>query len=93
MINRIIESRKEGGQERLQKAVIQETINPLIEQMCRASGFPKQKIYRVCVAANTTMNHLFAGVNADPLRMEPYIPAFFKTNSKDADKNASVSSP
>ena len=81
VINRIIESRKEGGQERLQRAVIEETINPLIEQMCRASGFSKQKIYRVCVAGNTTMNHLFAGVNADPLRMEPYIPAFFKTNS------------
>ena len=27
------------------------------------------------------MNHLFAGINADPLRMEPYIPAFYKTNS------------
>ena len=27
------------------------------------------------------MNHLFAGINADPLRMEPYIPTFFKTNS------------
>mgnify|MGYP000606343128 FL=1 len=27
------------------------------------------------------MNHLFAGINADPVRMEPYIPAFFKTNS------------
>ena len=81
VINRIIESRKEGGQERLQKAVIDETINPLIEQMCRAGGFSKERIYRVCVAANTTMNHLFAGVNADPLRMEPYIPAFFKTNS------------
>ena len=27
------------------------------------------------------MNHLFAGINADYLRTEPYIPAFFKTNS------------
>ena len=42
---------------------------------------PKDQIYRMCVASNTTMNHLFAGINADPLRMEPYIPAFFKTNS------------
>ncbi len=33
------------------------------------------------MASNTTMNHLFAGINADPLRTEPYIPAFFKTNS------------
>ncbi len=35
----------------------------------------------MCVAANTTMNHLFAGINADPLRMEPYIPSIYKTNS------------
>ena len=35
----------------------------------------------MCVAANTTMNHLFAGINSDPIRMEPYIPTFFKTNS------------
>ena len=35
----------------------------------------------MAVASNTTMNHLLMGINADPLRMEPYIPAFFKTNS------------
>lgn len=81
VINRIIESVKPGGQERLQNAVIQETINPMIEQMCRTIGFDKDHIYRMCVAANTTMNHLFAGINSDPLRMEPYIPTFFKTNS------------
>lgn len=81
VINRIIESQKPGGYERLQKAVIDETINPMIEEMCRSAHFPKDRIYRMCVASNTTMNHLFAGINADPLRMEPYIPAFFKTNS------------
>ena len=42
---------------------------------------PANRIYRMCVASNTTMNHLFAGINADYLRTEPYIPAFFKTNS------------
>lgn len=81
VINRIIESTKEGGKERLQKAVIEETINPLIQEMCDSIQFPKKQIYRMCIAGNTTMNHLFAGINADPLRMEPYIPAFFKTNS------------
>ncbi|MBS6196234.1 MAG: DUF4445 domain-containing protein [Clostridiales bacterium] len=81
VINRIIESTKPGGKNKLQKAVIEETINPLVAQMCRSAKFPKQRIYRMCVAANTTMNHLFAGINADPVRMEPYIPTFFKTNS------------
>lgn len=81
VINRIIESQKPGGYEKLQKAVIDETINPMIEQMCRKIGFNNKNIYRMAVASNTTMNHLLMGINADPLRMEPYIPAFFKTNS------------
>lgn len=81
VINRIIESQKPGGKRLLQKAVIEETINPMIAHMCRTSGFDSSRIYRMSVASNTTMNHLLMGINADPLRMEPYIPAFFKTNS------------
>ena len=55
--------------------------------MGNTTGSRKKKAIRgawklgMVLAGNTTMNHLFAGVNADPLRMEPYIPAFFKTNS------------
>ena len=81
VINRIVESQKPGGQQKLQDAVIKETINPMINEMCKSAKFPKNRIYRMCVASNTTMNHLFAGINSDPLRTEPYIPAFFKTNS------------
>ena len=81
VINRIIESTKPGGKKRLQDAVIQETINPLVQQMCQSIHLPKNQVYRMCVGSNSTMNHLFAGINANPLRMEPYIPAFFKTNS------------
>lgn len=81
VINRIIESVKPGGSDRLQKAVIEETINPLVEQICRAIGFDPKHIYRMCVAANTTMNHLLTGMFGDPIRMEPYIPTFYKTNS------------
>ena len=81
VINRIVESQKPGGQKKLQDAVIKETINPMIHEMCKSAKFPKDHIYRMCVASSTTMNHLFAGINADPLRTEPYIPAFFKTNS------------
>ena len=81
VINRIIESDKPGGKERLQKAVIEETLNPLIHTMCKQAGLTARNLYRMCVAGNSTMNHLLMGINANPLRMEPYIPAFFKTNS------------
>ncbi|MFV0528585.1 MAG: corrinoid activation/regeneration protein AcsV [Lachnospiraceae bacterium] len=81
VINRIIESIKPGGKKKLQDAIVSETLNPMIEDMCHSAGVSQSQIYRMCVAANTTMNHLFTGINADPLRKEPYIPAFFKTNS------------
>lgn len=78
VINRIVEQTKDGGVERLQKAIIDETINPMIHNMCKSANIPSERIYRMSLASNSTMNHLFAGVNADPLRMEPYIPTFFK---------------
>ena len=81
VINRIIESVKDGGRKRLQDAIVEETLNPMIAQMCRTAGISPQQVYRMSIASNTTMNHLLMGINADPLRMEPYIPAFFKTNS------------
>ena len=81
VINRIIESQKPGGRDKLQKAVIEETINPLIKNMCHQAKLSPMSIYRMSIAANTTMNHLLIGVDADPVRMEPYIPTFFKTNS------------
>ena len=80
VINRIIESMKPGGKKKLQDAVVKETLNPLLAQMCKAAKIKPQKIYRMCVAGNTTMNHLLMGVDADPVRMEPYIPTFFETN-------------
>lgn len=81
VINRIIEQQKEGGREKLQKAIIDETLNPLIQEMCRSAKISSTQIYRMCVAANTTMNHLLAGVDTDPVRMEPFIPTFFGTDS------------
>jgi uncharacterized 2Fe-2S/4Fe-4S cluster protein (DUF4445 family) len=77
VINRIIESARPGGIERLRAAVTEECILPLTDMMCQACGLPPAQIYRVAVAANTTMTHLFAGVYADYLRLEPYVPAFF----------------
>ena len=84
VINRIIESTRANGRSKLQRAVIGETINPLIDNMCRSIGLDRLRIFRVCVASNTTMNHLFAGISANPLRMEPFIPAFFETDSLNA---------
>jgi uncharacterized 2Fe-2S/4Fe-4S cluster protein (DUF4445 family) len=78
VINRIVEQQKPGGVERLQKAIVEETLVPLIESLCRCSGIPRERVYRMVVASNSTMNHLLLGVDAEPLRTEPYVPAFFE---------------
>ena len=77
VINRIIEQGRPGGKKKLQDAIIKETLSPIIANLCKSAGISARSILRLCVAANTTMNHLFVGVDAEPVRMEPYIPSFF----------------
>jgi len=74
VINRIVYSEKPGGLENLRRAIVDETINNLIEKMVIAIGISREDIYEVCAAGNTTMNHLLLGINPDYLRREPFIP-------------------
>lgn len=78
VINRIIEQSKPGGIKKLQDAIIKETLIPLIAVMCKSAGIRAANILRMSIASNTTMNHLLLGVDASPVRMEPYIPTFFQ---------------
>ncbi|MBE6958595.1 MAG: DUF4445 domain-containing protein [Ruminococcaceae bacterium] len=77
VINRIIQQSRPGGREKLQKAILDETLNPIIRNLCRSAKIVPESILRLSVGANTTMNHLLVGVDADPVRMDPYIPSFF----------------
>ena len=77
VINRIIEQGRSGGRKKLQDAIIKETLSPIIANLCKAAGISARSILRLSVGANTTMNHLFVGVDAQSVRMEPYIPSFF----------------
>jgi len=77
VINRIIESGRAGGKAKLQNAILKETLNPIIANLCKTAGISARSILRLSIGSNTTMNHLLLGVDADPVRMEPYIPSFF----------------
>ena len=77
VINRIIEQGKSGGRKKLQDAIIKETLSPIIANLCASAKISARSILRLSVGANTTMNHLFVGVDAEPVRMEPYVPSFF----------------
>ncbi len=77
VINRIIESVKPAGAERLRRAIVFKTLQPMIDKLCHTAGIRILDIYQVVIAGNTTMEHLLLGTYADPIRMEPYIPTFF----------------
>lgn len=77
VINRIIESTKPGGLERLRKAVIHECLAPLIRRVCVSAGIDSGQIYRAAIAGNTTMTHFVTGVPGEFIRLEPYVPAYF----------------
>ena len=77
VINRIIESGRPGGKKKLQDAIIKETLTPIIANLCKTAGSSARSILRLCSGASTTMHHLLLGVDAEPVRMEPYIPSFF----------------
>lgn len=75
VINRIVYAEKPGGLSRLRRAIIDETINPLIMQLVASQKITTDDVYEMCAAGNTTMTHLLLGVNPDYLRREPFIPA------------------
>jgi uncharacterized 2Fe-2S/4Fe-4S cluster protein (DUF4445 family) len=79
VITRIIESGTLGGLERLRRAITDECLAPLIASLCEAAAIDSKQIYRATIAANTTMTHLFLGIDPSFLRLEPYTPAFFET--------------
>ncbi len=64
--------------------MIDESLRPLIRADVRRSEDPDRRIYRMCLAGNTTMNHLLLGLYAEPVRMEPYIPSFLPSRRHSA---------
>ncbi|MBQ1466579.1 MAG: DUF4445 domain-containing protein [Eubacteriaceae bacterium] len=78
VINRIIQQGKPGGIDHLRDAVCDETITPMLQNMCQSIDIEPGQIYRMCVASNTTMNHLFLGIPAENVRLEPFVPTYFE---------------
>lgn len=84
VINRIIQSSKPGGREKLRHAVREETILPLLNALCAQAGRQPGEIGRLVIAGNTTMEHLFVGADAESIRLEPFEPEFLELRGKTA---------
>ncbi len=74
IISRIVYSEKPGGVEDLQRLVVS-TINSLIREITEKQGIDSLDIQEMIVAGNTTMAHLFLGMEPKYIRYEPYTPA------------------
>lgn len=84
VINRIIQQSRDGGVRKLQHAVREETLFPLIEELCAQAGIEAAEVSRCVIAGNTTMEHLFVGADAQSIRLEPFVPAFLELKGKTA---------
>lgn len=84
VINRIINQGKPGGVVKLQHAIREDTIIPLVEELCQQAGISESQIACCVIAGNTTMEHLFVGENGDSIRLEPYQPAFLELTGETA---------
>lgn len=51
-------------------------LNDMTKELCEEYGINKEQIYKSTVVGNTTMSHIFAGVQPEQLALAPYVPVF-----------------
>ncbi len=73
VISRIVYSQRGDGLRHLQR-LVRETINSLIDELCTRHKLEPRHIDHMVMAGNTTMTHLFLGLNPASIRTEPYAP-------------------
>ena len=77
ILARIHYAEQDGGLDRLHELIIT-GLNHAITSLCATIKINPQRIYALAVAGNTTMTHLFMGLNPRWIIREPYIPAVNK---------------
>ena len=77
IINRINHARRPGGAEELHRSII-EDIETLIDELIRRAKVGRGDISCVVAAGNTTMLHFLLGLEADLIRLSPFVPAATK---------------
>jgi uncharacterized 2Fe-2S/4Fe-4S cluster protein (DUF4445 family) len=74
VITRIVYATERNGLKELQELVVG-NINTLLSELADKHNVPLGMIDYIIVAGNTTMAHLFYGIDPQFIREEPYIPA------------------
>jgi uncharacterized 2Fe-2S/4Fe-4S cluster protein (DUF4445 family) len=78
VITRIDAAHKPENLAAMQRAIVMETIQPLLLRACQRAGRTLERIAGGAIAGNTTMLHLLAGENPASLGVAPFTPRFIK---------------
>ncbi|MGO9378757.1 MAG: ASKHA domain-containing protein [Dissulfurispiraceae bacterium] len=73
VITRIVHATEGGGLDKLREAVVTD-INTIINSMIEKHAIDPNMINAASIAGNTTMDHIFWGLDPGSIREEPYIP-------------------
>lgn len=76
VVTRIEFARKPGELAAMQRAIVAETIQPLLARACERAGRGMEHIAGGAIAGNTTMLHLLVGEDPTPLGIAPFTPRF-----------------
>jgi uncharacterized 2Fe-2S/4Fe-4S cluster protein (DUF4445 family) len=58
------------------REAIQRTMNTVLQELYEAAGVSRDRVYETVVVGNATMLHLLLGIDATPISMLPFTPAF-----------------
>jgi len=58
----------------MRRLIVEETLNPLLHEVCESSGLAPANIVRVAAAGNTVMMHLLLGLSPANIGMIPFTP-------------------
>ncbi|MCP4726503.1 MAG: DUF4445 domain-containing protein [bacterium] len=95
VITRIIFAGKKDGLQKLRKKIV-DTVNVLIEDLLSEIAIEQESIHSCSISGNTTMQHLFFGINPKYIREAPYVPAVLnypKLNGKDTKLHINPHAP
>ncbi|HJV88212.1 MAG TPA: ASKHA domain-containing protein [Noviherbaspirillum sp.] len=72
--SRISAAKSAQNVERLQRLVVLDTINPIIDSVCHAEGITRDNIKSFVIAGNTVMAHLLLGLDVSNIGKLPFNP-------------------
>ncbi len=58
------------------REAIQRTMNTVLSELYESAGVARERVYETVVVGNATMLHLLLGIDATPISMMPFTPAF-----------------